>query len=282
MTNRSPGPACRDVSALWDGVVRDFLDGDGISRELETWAGSYRGRGEAAVQSWALPELFLGPLTKPRGVFLALNPGDADCRFHARGGVFADEIRNEYGSYSAWAASWPYLREPWFTEKGENKHHRSRLRFLRDWTGERELSGSAMVSFELYPWHSPRFTAKLRVEDALESVREYVLNPVKERAPVFAFGAPWFQILEDSRMASRPGPDAGSGAGGRLFSALNVVERLGAGGKPYGSRVESRSVLVLQGSGGLTVIAEKHRGGAGPPARDETMRLRDALDRFCR
>ena len=83
-------------------------------------------------------------------------------------------------------------------------------------------------------------------------------------------------------MASRPGPDAGSGAGGSLFSALNVVERLGVGGKPYGSRVENRSVLVLQGSGGLTVIAEKHRGGASPPARDETMRLRDALDRFCR
>lgn len=162
MTTDSPGPACRDVSALWDGVARDFLDGDGVSRELETWAGSYRGRDEAAVQSWALPELFLGPLTKPRGVFLALNPGDADCRFHARGGVFSDEIRNKYnGSYSAWAASWPYLRDPWCNEKGENKHHRSRLRFLSDWTGERELlPGSAMVSFELYPWHSPRLTAK--------------------------------------------------------------------------------------------------------------------------
>ena len=122
-----------------------------------------------------------------------------------------------------------------------------------------------MVSFELYPWHSPRFTAKLRVEDALESVHANVLDPVKELcAPVFAFGAQWFPILESPVLG------------------LEVVERLGAGGKSYGSRVASRSVLVLQGSAGLTIIAEKHLGSAGPPSRDETIRLRETLDRFCR
>ena len=265
MTTDSPGPACHAVSALSDGVVKGFLDGGGVPRRLEQWAGSYPGRGKGEVESWALPELFLGPLTEPRGVFLALNPGEGDRRFHERDGIFADEIHKQYGSYSAWAASWPYLRDPWVAGKGRNRHHRSRLRFLRDWTGKKELLGSAMVSFELYPWHSPRFSAKLRVEDALEFVQEYVLHPAKElHAPVFAFGAPWFDILEKPALG------------------LKKVERLGAGGQPYGSRVESRSVLVLRGTGGLTVIAEKHLGGAGPPSREETILLREAVDCFCR
>jgi len=122
-----------------------------------------------------------------------------------------------------------------------------------------------MVSFELYPWHSSRFTGKLRVEDALETVQKYVLNPVKElRAPVFAFGALWFRILENPALG------------------LKIVERLGAGGKPYESHVKSRSVIVLRGKGGLTVIAAKHSGSAGPPSRDDTIRLRDAFDRCCR
>ena len=264
MTTDSPGPACRAVSALWDGIVKGFLDGGGVPRQLDPWASSYPGRGTGTVQSWALPELFLGPLTEPRGVFLALNPGEGDRSFHNRDGIFADEIRKQYGSYSAWAASWPYLRDPWVAGKGPNRHHRSRLRFLRDWTAESRLSGGDMVSFELYPWHSPRFTAKLRVEDALESVQANVLNPVKELcAPVFAFGAQWFPILESPVLG------------------LEVVERLGAGEKPYGSRVASRSVIVLQGSAGLTIIAEKHLGSAGPPSRDETIRLRETLDRFC-
>ena len=265
MTADSPGPACRAVSVKWDGVVNDFLDGGGAPpQQLESWAGSYRGQGEGAVQWWALPELFLGPLTKPRGVFLALNPGGADLRFHGRDGVFADEIRR-YGSYSAWAASWPYLRDPWIAAKGQNRHHRSRLRFLRDWTGQEQLPDSAMVSFELYPWHSPRLTARLHGEDSREFIHEHVWEPVKElRAPVFAFGAPWFDILD------KPG------------LGLKVVEQLGAGGKDYGSRVKSRSVIVLQGSDGLTVIAEKHQGNAGPPSLDETILLRETMDCFCR
>ena len=55
-----------------------------------------------------------------------------------------------------------------------------------------------MVSFELYPWHSPRITARLGGEDAREFIHEYIWKPVKElRAPVFAFGAGWSPILEN-------------------------------------------------------------------------------------
>ena len=266
MTTDSLGPACCAVSDRWDGVVKDFLvDGTAVPAHLQSWAGSYRGRGKGAAQWDALPELFLGPLTKPRGVFLGLNPGEAYPCIHGRDGIFADEIRKEYGSYSAWAASWPYFRDPWVAKKGLNRHHRSRLRFLRDWTGEKELPCSAMVSFELYPWHSKRITAPLGGEDAQEFIDKYIWKPVTElRAPVFAFGAPWFPILENQVLG------------------LRTVKRLGAGGTPYGSRVKSRSVIVLRGSGGLLVIAAKHSGGAGPPSREDTICLREAFDCFCR
>ena len=261
----SLGPACRAVSAFWDGLVDDFLGGGhGAPPHLEFWAASYRGKREFAVQCDALPELFLGPLAKPRGVILATNPGGADPGFHGRDGTFADEIRKEYGSYSAWAASWPYFRDPWVGKKGPNRHHRSRIRFLRDWTGEKGLPCSAMVSFELYPWHSRKFDGpKLRVEAAEKFVHEYVWEPVKELcAPVFAFGAPWFRLLQK-------------------MSGLDEIVRFGAVGRPYGSSVEDRSVIVLRGGGGITVIAEKHKGGAGPPRSEETVLLREAFDRFC-
>lgn len=260
---RPLGTACHAVSELWDGVVDDFLSGRETRQSLKPWADSYSGTGEGAVDRDALPEPFLGPLNSPRGVFLALNPGRSCPRFHARDGLFAQEIRTQYGSYSEWAASWPYFREPWVPENGPNRHHKRRLRFLRDWTGDRELPHSAMVSFELYPWHSAKFNGRRAFAEAEELIHELVWKPVAELgAPVFAFGADWFHILEKIR-------------------GLNVVEKLGAGGMPYDSSVENRSVMVLRDNSGLTVIAEKHTGDAGPPSPEETNRLRDAVDRFC-
>jgi hypothetical protein len=124
-----------------------------------------------------------------------------------------------------------------------------------------------MVSFELYPWHSARFDGRRKFEEAQELIHEFVWKPVTELgAPVFAFGADWFPILEMLDKRS---------------SGLKIIKRLGAGGAPYGSKVESRSVMVLRDSDGLTVIAAKHDGAAGPPRPSETKRLRDAVDRFC-
>ena len=262
MTTDSLGPACRAARDLWNDVVEEYLAGGGVLPHLEPWAKSYQGRGEGAVEWGALPELFLGPLTgKPRGVFLALNPGRADLRFHGRDGIFAKEIGEEYGgAYSAWAASWPYFRDPWVAGQPEpNRHHTRRLRFLRDWCGDQELPASAMLAFELYPWHSPRFTGRLSTEAAHDFIRKYIWETIAELgAPVFAFGAPWFSILNSL--------------------GLEVVEQLGSGGRPYGSGVKSRAVRVLRGQG-VTVVAEKHDGEAGPPSPTETIRLREALDR---
>ena len=216
------------------------------------------GHGRGEVEPDAFPEPFLGVLERPAGVFLALEPGRADLVFQGRQSVFADEIRAA-GSYSAWATSWPYLRDPWVAKKGRNPHHSNRLSFLRTWTGNPILAGSAMVDFELYPWHSTAVTATMRPDPAI--IEEYVWRPVAELgAPVFAFGAPWFGILED-------------GLG------LRVVDRLGVGGRPYGSKVPSRSVAVIEHDG-LIVIAERHLGSAGPPSRAEALLLREAVSRW--
>jgi hypothetical protein len=81
-------------------------------------------------------------------------------------------------------------------------------------------------------------------------IREFVWDPIAEiGAPVFAFGAPWFAMLQD-------------GLG------LEVIERLGAGGRDYGSAVPSRAITVFESPVGLPVVAEKHGGSAGPPNVD--------------
>ena len=115
-----------------------------------------------------------------------------------------------------------------------------------------------MVGFELYPWHSTRVTAKMKPDPAI--VRDYVWEPIAELgAPlVFAFGAPWFALLTEQL-------------------GLTVVRRLGKDGDDYGSRVASRSVLVLEGPDGITVVAAKQSGSAAPPSAEETQRLRDAV-----
>lgn len=243
--------------AFWDDAISAFLSGGpAVPSPLEDWARSYRGGGRGAVVFNAFPEPFLGPLLgQPAGVFLALNPGQAHLHFQGRDSVFATEIR-ALGSYSQWAASWPYLRNPWVTEMGKNRHHESRLSFLKTWTDNPRLAADSIVAFELYPWHSTSVTGALRPPATI--VRDMVLEPVRALgAPVFAFGAPWFAMFDALH--------------------LELVDMLGAGGRPYGSEVPSRTVAVWKGQGDLTVIAERHSGSAGPPRRSEALRMRGAI-----
>ena len=91
-------------------------------------------------------------------------------------------------------------------------------------------------------------------------VREFVWQPVRELgAPVFAFGKPWFGLLED-------------GLG------LQVVDRLGVGGRRYLTGAPSRRVLVLRGEDGPVVVAMRHIGSVRPPSPSETRVLREAIE----
>jgi hypothetical protein len=255
---------CAELTAYWDQAIGGFLAGGPAvppdDRRLQSWFEAYRGpgRGRGAVNLAALPEPYLGALDhRPVGVFLDLHPGKAYQDFQGRSGRFADEIRH-HGTYSAWAATWPYLRNPWVAAKGTIPFLTSRRNFLGTWTSQPTLTADAMVVFELYPWHIATMAGPMRPDPGL--VREFIWQPVRELgAPVFAFGKPWFDLLED-------------GLG------LQVVDRLGAGGRPYATKVPSRAALVLRGDDGLVVIAVWQMGYAGPPSRPETLVLREAIE----
>jgi hypothetical protein len=253
---------CAELTAYWDQAIGRFLTGGPAvppdDPRMRSWFEAYRGRGRGAVDPHVFPEPYVGALDRrPVGVFLGLNPGEAHLDFQGRSGLFADEIRH-HGTYSAWAATWPYLRDPWVARKGTNRYLTSRLAFLRTWTGQPSLTADAMVTFELYPWHSTAVTAAMRPDPGV--VREFVWQPIRELgAPVFAFGKPWAGLLED-------------GLG------LQVVDRLGAIGRPYPTQVPSRAVLVLRSEDGPVIITEWHVGGAGPPNPSETRILREAIE----
>ena len=59
-------------------------------------------------------------------MILGLNPGGAVLDFQSRAGIFANEIR-EAGSFSAWAASHPYLGPTWTRVHGRNRYGWARL-----------------------------------------------------------------------------------------------------------------------------------------------------------
>ncbi|HTD50235.1 MAG TPA: hypothetical protein VK771_06535, partial [Acidimicrobiia bacterium] len=261
---RTHPSALETVIGTWDDVVSQFLAGNAVLPDpLDKWFGAYRRKTEQSVGPDALPEPYLGRLDRsPAGVFLALNPGaaligkDNEPDFQSRTGIFAQEIQRA-GTFSAWAATWPYFGEAWTSRVGPSRHHRNRLAFLQHWHDDPALTPDAMVAFELYPWHTTGVASAIRPDPAI--IRNLVWEPIYDlgNPPVFAFGAAWFDVLESL--------------------GLRELLRLGKGGIPYGSAVESRTVAVFRDRTGIEVVAEKHSGSATPPSADEVDRLRTAL-----
>jgi hypothetical protein len=117
------------IADFWDELTNAWLAGeDPLPDPLPRWYASYEGRGEGQVTRDAFAEPYVGDLRGiPRMVILGLNPGRACLDFQGRSGIFAREIR-ERGSYSAWAASLPYLGKEWSRVNGRNRYGCSRLR----------------------------------------------------------------------------------------------------------------------------------------------------------
>jgi hypothetical protein len=245
------------VADFWDGVVRSFLDGEfPLPEPLDRWVSAYAGRGEGEVDRQALPEPYSGPLLdEARAIFLGLNPGVAIPAYQYRDGVLAREIRMARRHYDVYRTT-PANREPWLTDFGPNRHHLNRVAFMRRWAGDESLGDEHMLTFELYPWHSRRVTAPVRPEPDI--IQSMIFAPIAETGVrhVFAFGSPWFGVLD------------------RL--GLPCVLRLGAGGEPYGSSVASRAISVYE-QDGFYIVAERHSGSAGPPSASETRALKEAL-----
>lgn len=249
------------VAEYWDDHVSRWLAGeDPWDDRLAQWFSSYEGRGDGAVDRDGMVEPYTGDLrgvvTTPRVVILGLHPGRCYPQFQSRRGVFADEIR-EQGGYSRWSATGPYLRAPWITLIGPNRFQRAVLTFARRWLDEPAATHNDLLIFEAFPWHVTVVDGSLRPPSGV--VDEFVWQPIAELSArmVFAFGRTW--------------ADVASGLG------LPVVDRLGRGGRPYGSLVADRAVRIYLLPSGQHLVVEWHKGSAGPPSAAETVVLKAAL-----
>lgn len=252
--------ACGWVAEYWDEHVACWLAGeDPTDSDIQTWQASYHGPSEDVAFA-GFPEPYMGDLigkkSTPRLVVLALHPGQFYENFQSRYGTFANEIR-EYGSYSNWTTTAPYMRAPWNTEIGPNRFHRNRLTFGRRWLDEPAATPNDLLVFEAYPWHLTTLNAPLL--PPIPVIKKFVWDPIGELPveDVFAFGRVWADVA--------------------TALGLRLVDKLGAGGTPYGSSVASRAVRVFTLPSGQRVIVEWHQGGEGPPSAPEVELLKTAL-----
>lgn len=250
--HRSASGACACIGEFWDDVIADFLAGKptNVLPPLDRWFTAYAGRGRGEVVLDCFPEPYLGDMCgSPTAAMLALNPGGGVPSFQAIDGTFANEIR-ELGSYRAWAKAWGYLHGSW---PWRNRHHQSRMLFLRRWFRDDHFPAAARIDFELYPWHSQGVTGAMRPDPAI--IREFIWAPLSELPVeyIFAFGKPWLGLLEHL-------PD------------IEIVDRIGDGGRAYRStrKAAAKTVVVkARTAWGAWLIVEKHSGSAGPPGGSE-------------
>jgi hypothetical protein len=250
------------IADFWDELTGAWLAGeDRLPDPLPHWYASYEGRGDGRVTREAFAEPYIGDLRgTPRMVILGLNPGGACLEFQGRDGLFAREIR-EPGSYSAWAADFPYLGEEWSRVHGRNRYAWSRLRFARDWLNDKELAPHELLTLELYPWHSARVTAP--IAPPAEIIEEFVWQPLADIPVklVFAFGKPWLGVCD--------------------ALGLPEVGRWGRGGVDLGSPVASRAVVAFGLPSGQWVVVSWQSGYAGPPSSTDAHRLRERVLKAC-
>lgn len=248
----------KELTALWNAHVAQWLEGAPLlNGQFAQWAKGYCGRGRGEVDLDALPEPWIGDLTsRCEALVLGLNPGRAHPEFQHRHGLFANEIRDTYRSYSSWSASSPFLRDPWEQRVGPNVYWRSRRRFLEAWLG-RALEAQEVVGFELFPWHSTAVTARMRPDPSI--IEEFVFEPARAAGAdwAFAFGAPWWDVLDALR--------------------LPVIERLGQGGRPYESSTPNRAWIVCDTRSGIRIAAMRQRTTPTPPRAAEVAELRRLL-----
>ncbi|PWU61499.1 hypothetical protein DLE60_05325 [Micromonospora globispora] len=250
------------VAAFWDAHVWEWLSGgDPMPSPLPDWFDSYNGVGPGKPTRDGFPEPYHGDLLAaertPRMVVLGLNPGEYRPEFQSRDGIFAKEIKEQYGSYSRWQTTCPYNRPPWTDVMGDNRYYRARLQFTRNWLEDPTAGHRDLLIFECYPWHSKSITAPLR--PPAQVIDEFVWQPIAELPvkEVFAFGRPWDDMAQ--------------------ALGLRITDKLGAGGSDYGSAVPSRAVRAYGLPSGQRLIVEWHSGSAGPPSAKETVLLRKAL-----
>jgi hypothetical protein len=247
-----------EIADFWDQILSSFLAGESPEVKdpsLLRWRASYDGAGRGLVTTNAFPEPYIGPLSpvvgEPSIVALGLNPGEADLEFQGRGGRFAEEI-SALGGYSKWAATSPYLREPWRSTHRHNRYHAGLHAFARRWTANDVARSDDVLVFELYPWHSDKVTAAMSPDPDL--IRRFVWDPIAETDVdvIFGFGKDWASTATALRLPETKAQVQFTVPSRRLRTfrlpsgqLLAVVWQPGYSGPPAGADVDAlRRALV--------------------------------------
>ena len=270
------GDRVRATTSMWDDVIARWIDGaDPWSDRLRPWYGAYSGRGPYAPEP-GLPEPFIGRTDKtPALCYFGLNPGRPflgrpDDLWHrkyqmpdlqSRQGLFASQIRAA-GGYTAWVASgldWTGISPT------PNQFVVQRHRFAQAWLDAERLELGAIVDVELWPWHSVAFDHhRFRPgRQAVDLIDQHVVGFAEALGVrvAFTFGRVWWKVL----------PQLGFSLLATITTATNRWDQM----------PRHREIALLQ-RGRLTVVAEWHKGSAGPPKAIEVPHLRTLIEGYLR
>lgn len=253
-------PERERVADFWDDVLRRWLAGDNhLVEPLPRWIKSYDGKGKGAVDLAHYPDPYVGDLrgirAEPRVVVLGLNPGVGYTPLQGPSGLWAERIR-EVGYSRCFVRSPAEDLETWIRHhKTASRFWANLVRFARRWLDTPDAGVTDILNFELYPWHSYAITAPMRPPADL--IDDFIWKPVQEidTPAVFAFGAPWFEVMEEL--------------------GLPRIAMFGQGAEPFPEPVAGGWKLGLfRLPSGQVVAVSSQSGYAGPPGpqRLEIMR----------
>ena len=255
------------IADFWDNVLDLWIRGEDVMSldPLARWAGAYAGSGDGAVDLRHYPDPYVGDLRgethSARLVLLGLNPGIGFDELQARDGIWAKRV-TETGLSRCFARSPAADPETWLKYRGKpSRYWENAIRFGRRWLEDDRVGVHDILNLELYPWHSNRMTAAMRVPSDI--VAKYVFAPIAETdvPTVFAFGVAWFEVA--------------SSLGLHLLASPTSVEL----GMPPSDRSNWR-VGVFQLSKRQRLLVSSQSGYSGPPGANRIIALRSILARL--
>ena len=223
-----------ELAAFWDDQLNRWLNRRALDPILREWKQAWAGE----VDEWAFPEPWMGPLLEtPRIVIGGLNPGRAHKRLQSRSGRSAQRIR-EIG-FTAWAAPRPFniANGEWQDEGfARIRLDDDRLNFARGLLHDPSIEFGDVLTFELYPWHSPGLGSHpIRVPPHI--LDEFILQPLSEFAdpavPRVMFRRAWEDALSRT--------DGGRAEIAKTISGFSVPRR-----RAQLWRIKDRGRLIVE------------------------------------
>ena len=257
------GVAREHVADFWDAYFEAWLSGlEPEMDPLPRWKASYHGSGAAAVQEEFSADPYTGDLRgdqiSPRLVLLGLNPGIGYAELQGRRPLGTWMQRIAASSYSRCLNRFPYGDPAWRELHGKESTYWQRMvAFAARWTGDDQLSASAILDMELYPWHS-RALASATLRPPSDVIDAFIWKPIAEVdvETVFAFGKPWRSVADGLSLS---------------VLAHYLPEQLGAAAMKW-------NVVVYSLPSGQRLVVNWQQGNSTPPGPTRLATFRRAVE----